>query len=361
MFLGIDIGGANTKIASSDSSIVDSFYAPLWHDRAILHDVLRHVYARLEDSDIDIEGVGVVMTGELCDCFKTRREGVLRIRDTVSRIFEDAGVEVEYFDRGGIFRRGEAIEEDPLAFASTNWLASAKLVSMIHRDVIFVDCGSTTTDVIPIVGGEIKAKRSDIERLNSHSHELLYSGVLRTNVATLLRRVRLRGEEYAAASELFAITADAYLVLGDITPADYKCESPNGYAFATESEAKSRASAMRRLARVLCSDLEEIGEEGARSIAVQVKDAQVGELVTALREMRERYSLNEVISAGIGDFIIKDAVRALGMRLLNPPWNRSLSAVLPAYAVAKLLEMEIANAGGASGVSPLQTQFTKNE
>jgi len=357
MFLGIDIGGANTKIASSDSSIVDSFYAPLWHDRAILHDVLRHVCARLEDSDIDIECVGVVMTGELCDCFKTRREGVLKIRDTVSRIFEDAGVEVEYFDRGGIFRRGEAIEEDPLAFASTNWLASAKFVSMIHRDVIFVDCGSTTTDVIPIVGGEIKAKRSDIERLNSH--ELLYSGVLRTNVATLLRRVRLRGEEYATASELFAITADAYLVLGDITPADYKCESPNGYAFATESEAKSRASAMRRLARVLCSDLEEIGEEGARSIAVQVKDAQVGELVTALREMRERYSLNEVISAGIGDFIIEDAVRALGMRLLNPPWNRSLSAVLPAYAVAKLLE--IVKAGDASGVSPPQTQFTKNE
>ena len=74
----------------------------------------------------------------------------------------------------------------------------------------------------------------------------------------------------------------------------------------------------------------------------------LGELVTALREMRERYSLNEVISAGIGDFLIKDAVRALGMRLLNPPWNRSLSAVLPAYAVAKLLE--IANAGVASGV-----------
>jgi len=337
MFLGIDIGGANTKIATSDSSLVDSIYAPLWQDRAILYDVLRHASARLEDTGMDIEGVGVVMTGELCDCFRTRREGVLKIRDMASTIFE--GVEVEYLDRSGIFRHGEAIEEDPLAFASTNWLASAKLVSMTHRDVIFVDCGSTTTDVIPIVGGEIKAKRSDIERLHSHAHELLYSGVLRTNVATLLRKVKLRGEEYATSSELFAITADAYLVLGDITRVDYKCESPNSYAFATETEAKSRESAMRRLARVLCCDLEEIGEEGALSIAVQVKDAQVNELITALREMKERYSLNEVISAGIGEFIVKDAAKALDMELLTPLWDRRLSAVLPAYAVAKLLEI----------------------
>jgi len=88
MFLGIDVGGANTKIATSDSSLVDSIYAPLWHDRAILYDVLRRVYTRLEDTGIDIEGVGVVMTGELCDCFRTRREGVLKIRDIVSTIFE---------------------------------------------------------------------------------------------------------------------------------------------------------------------------------------------------------------------------------------------------------------------------------
>jgi len=351
MFLGIDVGGANTKIATSDSSLVDSIYAPLWHDRAILYDVLRRVYTRLEDTGIDIEGVGVVMTGELCDCFRTRREGVLKIRDIVSTIFEGMEVEVEYFDRSGIFRHGEAIEEDPLAFASTNWLASAKFVSMMHRDVIFVDCGSTTTDVIPIVGGEIKAKRSDIERLHSHAHELLYSGVLRTNVAALLRKVKLRGEEYATSSELFAITADAYLVLGDITRADYKCESPNSYAFATEREAKSRESAMRRLARMLCCDLEEIGEEGAHSIAVQVKDAQVNELITALREMKERYSLNEVISAGIGDFIVKDAVKALDMKLLTPSWDRRLSAVLPAYAVAKLLEIEIANDNAGSAGS----------
>ena len=71
MFLGIDVGGANTKIATSDSSLVDSIYAPLWHDRTILYDVLHRVYTRLEDTGIDIEGVGVVMTGELCDCFRT--------------------------------------------------------------------------------------------------------------------------------------------------------------------------------------------------------------------------------------------------------------------------------------------------
>ncbi len=335
MFLGIDIGGANTKIASSDGSFVDSFYAPLWRDRRRVYHLLRRLSI---DIDGDIEGVGVVMTGELCDCFRTKREGVLAIRDMVSESV--ISTEPQFFDCNCNFRHGEAVEREPLDFASTNWLASAKFIASMHsfKDVIFVDIGSTTTDVIPIVDGEIRAKRRDIERL--HSHELLYSGVLRTNVAALLRTVELNGEEYPTSSELFAITADAYLVLGDITTDDYRCESPNSYAFSDERAAKSRESAMRRLARVVCSDLEEIGEEGALSIAAQVKATQVRELTAAMHEMETRYRLRKVVSAGIGEFIVKEAAEALALELLPPPWDRRLAGVLPAYAVAKLLEEE---------------------
>jgi uncharacterized hydantoinase/oxoprolinase family protein len=88
MFIGIDIGGANTKVATSDGGFVDSIYAPLWKNNTILHDlVLSELKRKFEPG---IEAVGVVMTGELCDCFATKREGVLHIKSAVSDTFKNA-------------------------------------------------------------------------------------------------------------------------------------------------------------------------------------------------------------------------------------------------------------------------------
>ncbi len=333
MFVGIDVGGANTKIATSDG-FVDSIYAPLWKNKTILYDVLSEVKQKFEAG---IEAVGVVMTGELCDCFETKREGVLHIKKALSTAFET----LKFFDSNCGFKDGSEVDKDPLSFASTNWLASSKLISEQYEDAIFVDIGSTTTDVIPIVSGEIKAKRTDLERLKSG--ELIYSGVLRTNVATVLKEVEIgdKGEECGISSELFAITADAYLVLGYITADDYSCESPDSYAFGgRENEEKSRVSAMRRLSRVVCSDLEEIGEDSAVGIAEQVKKAQVEGLAASMVRLKEKYGLKMVVSAGIGDFIAKEAADSLNIQFLSlySIYGTKISATFPAYSVSKLLE-----------------------
>ncbi len=335
MFVGIDVGGANAKIATSDG-FVDSIYAPLWKNKAILYDVLSKVKQKFE-TGAGIEAVGVVMTGELCDCFETKREGILQIKKALSTTFEA----LKFFDTNYAFKDGFEVDKDPLSFASTNWIASSKLISEQYEDAIFVDIGSTTTDVIPIVRGEIKAKKTDLERLKSD--ELIYSGVLRTNVATLLKKVEIgeKGEECGISSELFAITADAYLVLGYITEDDYSCESPDSYAFGgREKEEKRRASAMRRLSRVVCSDLEEIGEDSAVGIAEQVKKAQVEGLVASMVRLKEKYGLKMVVSAGIGDFIAKEAADSLNIQFLSLSsiYGKKISATFPAYSVARLLE-----------------------
>jgi probable H4MPT-linked C1 transfer pathway protein len=294
----------------------------------------------LEAEGKGIKAVGVVITGELCGCFSTKREGVLYIKRAVSNMFEDT----KFFDIYCNFKNSSSADKDSLSIAATNWLASAKFLSKEHKDAIFVDIGSTTTDVIPIVDGKIKAKRTDFERLKYG--ELIYSGVLRTGVAHLLKRVKVRGEEYGTSSELFAISADAYLVLGYITNDDYSCEKPCNY-FANEEvekkeEDKRRISAMQRLARVLCSDLDEIGEEGVVGIAEQVKGAQVEELIDSIKRIKAKYGLKKVVSAGIGDFIVKEAADSLDMDFLSLSsiYRKKISAVFPAYAVAKLLETQ---------------------
>jgi len=157
MFIGIDVGGANTKIVTSDG-VVNSVYAPLWKNKSILYDLLSE-YA----SASELEAVGAVMTGELCDCFVTRREGVLHIKEALSAVFK----EVKFFNSHCLFKDSTEVDKAPLSFASTNWLASSKLISEQYEDAIFVDLGSTTTDVIPIAGGMIKARRTDLKRLKS--------------------------------------------------------------------------------------------------------------------------------------------------------------------------------------------------
>lgn len=341
MIVGIDVGGANTKVATSDGSFVRLIYAPLWRNKAIISDVLADVKRRLEAEGKGIEAVGVVMTGEICGCFNTKREGVLYIKKVVSTMFGDTN----FFDRDCNFKNSSYVDKDPLSFAATNWLASAKFLSEEYKKVIFVDIGSTTTDVIPIVEGKVKAKRTDFERLKSG--ELIYSGVLRTGVAHLLKRVKIRGEEYMTSSELFAITADAYLALGYIRKDDYSCEKPCNYAYSfaregEDKEDKNRISAMQRLARVVCSDLEETGEEGAVSIAEQVKETQVEELIDSMKRIKKKYGLKGVVSAGIGDFIVKEATDSLNIKFLSlsSRYGKEISAVFPAYAVVKLLEAQ---------------------
>ncbi len=332
MYLGIDVGGANTKLATADGR-VESLYAPLWLAKERLFDVLAAAKRKYSS---ELEVVGAVMTGELSDCFASRRDGVLYIKEALASTFNS----VLFFDLNGAFQDASVVDRNPLAFAASNWLASATLVAEQYPDTIFVDIGSTTTDVIPIVGGEIRARKTDLGRLQAG--ELLYSGILRTTIAALLHSVELaEGKVCGVASELFAITADAYLVLGELSEAEYSCSSPNSYAFhGREAEEKSRLSALRRLARVVCSDLEELDERGAVRIAEQVKRAQVDALASSLARLKAKYGLETIVAAGIGDFIVREAAEALDLHpvFLSAVYSKELAATFPAYAVAKLIE-----------------------
>jgi len=342
MMLGIDVGGANTKAATSDGSFVRLIYAPLYRNKAILYPVLADVKRGLAAEGKGINAVGAVMTGELCGCFHTKRAGVLYITEEVSNMFWDA----KFFNSDCAFKSKSSVDKAPLSFAATNWLASAQFLSEEYKNAIFVDIGSTTTDVIPIVRGKIKAKNTDFERLKYG--ELIYSGVLRTSVSSLLKRVEIGGEEYRISSEYFATTADVYLVLGNIRKDVYNCEKSDSYLHSvrankevnTEKEVNHRINATRRLARVVCSDLDEIEEESAVSIAEQAKEAQVEELIDSMKRIKEMYGLKAVVSAGIGDFIVKEAADSLNIALLSlsSVYGREISATFPAYAVAKLLE-----------------------
>src|SRR5205085_469250 len=118
----------------------------------------------------------------------------------------------------GLARRGRPAghaRARPHEVAAANWMASATLVARTVPDALFIDVGSTTTDIIPIAGGEVAAAgRTDPARLRSG--ELVYTGCLRTPVCAIVRSVPQSGGRTRVASERFAIAADVYRWLGSI-------------------------------------------------------------------------------------------------------------------------------------------------
>ncbi|NPV61223.1 MAG: hydantoinase [Methanotrichaceae archaeon] len=316
MILGLDIGGANTKAASSDGRIAESVYLPLWKD-ASLGGVLSR-YAGLGP-----ESVGVVITGELADCYFSKLEGVKSISAQVEKSFQ---CPVHFWGFAGFD------PQDPLELAAANWSATAAFLAGDVGDCLLVDMGSTTTDLIPIKGRPL-AEKSDFLRLSRG--ELLYMGLLRTGLGALLQAARLAGERVPLSSELFSIAADAYLALEEISSKSYSCDTPDGAG-------KTQEAAMRRLARQVCADLEEIGEAGAMAIARQVRDRQFRRLVMGIERQARNHGLKTVAATGIGELMIAEAASFLGLECirLSQRYGSKISDIFPAYAVARLLEMK---------------------
>ena len=299
--IGIDIGGANLKVV--DDAGVHIHYCPLWQG-APLADLLEP-YA---------EPAAVVMSGELADCFSSKIEWIRWIVDAVQGVIPDAA----------FYGTDAAFHARPVpALAAANWLASADYLRGEYADAVLLDVGSTTADVIPLNCFEDLKGLTDTRRLQKQY--LVYTGMLRTNVATILSSVTLDGTVTPVSTEYFAASADAHLVLGHIAPVDYTCPAP-------DNGEKTVDAALRRLARVVCADIDEIGNSGGLQVARQFWEAQRTLIVRAVGRALFRSGAERVITAGVGAEIF---ARELAGITLEQEIGEVADA-LPAYAVREV-------------------------
>ena len=328
--LGWDVGGANVKAAVVEARPggravhTQSRAFEIWRDKSALPGVLRALAAELPA----VSSVAVTMTAELSDVFRTKGEGVGFVLDAVEATAE---APVRVFTTAGEFVDAAGARARPLEAAASNWVATALLVGQFVPDALLVDVGSTTTDVVPVVGGRVAAVgRTDPERLLAG--ELVYTGVVRTNVAAMVRSVPLRGGRCPVASELFAVSGDVHVLLGALRPDDYTGPTPDGRPPTSEFAAE-------RLARVVCADREMLGPEEIRAIAAAVAEAQVAEVAGALARVAGRIGRPlPVITTGLGGFLARRAAERLGIptRDLADVLAVDVGTAAPAVAVAWL-------------------------
>src|ERR671915_2487368 len=299
MRLAVDIGGANTKAAWFDGELVRTLTRPfeVWRDREALAGVLREVGAGPADA------VAITWTAELSDAFRTKREGVSFVLDAALAAFGDRPLSV--LTTAGELVTVEEARARPWDIAAANWVATALAVADVHADALLIDVGSTTADIVPIAAGRVAATgHNDLERLLAG--ELVYTGALRTNLAAIAPRVPVRGGWCPVASESFAISADVHLVLGHLTPEAYDCPTPDG-------RPATVVFARERIARLVCSDAEQLDADEIDAIAAFLHREQLRRIEDAARRVqRPLPPAAPVIAVGAGDFLGRDVAARLG-------------------------------------------------
>jgi probable H4MPT-linked C1 transfer pathway protein len=315
--IGFDVGGVNTKAAYVETEGVKvielrtaSEYFPVWR-RSLdqLPVMLGGLLEQLKGSS-GLDGVGLTMTAELSDAYRTKREGVHHILGCMEQILD--GVPGFVMDVDAELRTVKAARREPLAVAAANWAATGWMVSQRVRDCIVVDIGSTSTSIIPVVDGEIAARgRNDLEKLMNG--ELVYTGSLRTNVAAILDAISLRGGQARVSSELFSQSGDVHLILGNIGEGDYTVDTADG-------RDRTRTESMARLARVVCADVEMLSEREIVDIAKQVYNRQIEQVAGGLKQvyggLKSVFKREPpIVVTGLGrEFLAKAAAQRAGFK-----------------------------------------------
>ncbi len=318
--LGLDIGGANLKAATATGRAVSVAF-PLWKQPDALPAALASLAARFPG----IDELAVTMTGELCDCYATKRDGVNRILDAVE--FAAAGRAVRVWGTGGSWLSVAVARLQSLAVAASNWHALATFAGRFapEGNGLLIDIGSTTTDIIPLLWSDpFAAGRSDFDRLQSG--ELVYIGVKRTPIMALAMP--------NLCAEYFADTRDVHIVLGQ-TP-----EDPNATDTA-DGRPATILNSLDRLARMFGADRETASMDRTIEFAIRCYQHQRAILVDGLRRV-DSSDLRTLIVSGAGEWLAREVWKAAYPEL-NPPivslsaeLDPEVSACAPAYAIAVL-------------------------
>ncbi len=331
---GFDIGGAHLKVTRAENGrIVEAvtIATPLWQGLETLNAGLREAQPVYAGADLH----AFTMTGELADVFPSREAGVAGLLERISAQFP-GGEKLIYAGRSGFVGMNEAagLAND---IASANWHATAALVARLAGEALFIDMGSTTTDLIPVLGGAVVNRGySDAERLLSG--ELVYTGFTRTFLFGVASSAPVQGQITPLMNEYFASMADAHRILGVLDEKDDKHASADG-------QAKTVAGSIARLARMVGRDAADLEPVEWRTVARWFSEQQLRLVHDAAFRAAGRLTDDApIVAAGTGRWQLRRLAERMERRFVDfadlipadDAVRREASSAAPASAVALL-------------------------
>jgi probable H4MPT-linked C1 transfer pathway protein len=346
LFTGFDIGGAHLKAAqvTQDGRVVAALQVPcaLWRGLDRLEQAFEEALSRLAP----VERAAITMTGELADLFPDRATGVRRLAEATQAALPRARHRL-WAGRLG-FVAPDRVASSAVEIASANWLASATLAARLLEQGLFVDLGSTTTDILVLARSEVRAEGLT-DRARLATGELVYTGLTRTALMALADRAPFAGRWVGVMKEHFATTADIYRVL-ELLPEEVDQHE------AADGGPKTAEASVRRLARMIGADSEEGGPDDWRRLAGWFARRQMRVIEDAAALQLSRGLLRDsapLIGAGCGRFLLRPLAHELGLPYrdftelldLAPEARGWAASCAPAVAVAVLAAREPERAG----------------
>ena len=350
---GIDIGGANLKFALIDAGLSSGAVSvdqptttsfgpnvestgevsfPFWTDHLNLVATLN----QMRKPWPDIDGVAITMTAELADCFETKRQGVHFIVDAVRRAFPQT--DCRFYTTKGELVDANLAKQNWALTAASNWHASAWHLFRQHKltDGFLIDIGSTTCDLIPVEAGlPVAPGQTDLDRLRNG--QLVYAGVGRTAICSLIDSVQLADGKVAVARERFATVTDAMIWTARKAPQRNNSDSTDS----ADGRPLTRSACRARLCRMLCADDEDLQDAQVTAIAEQTNTALENQIVTSLRSVVDQHPklAKTFCLAGSGQSLARCAINRV---LANQPQPTIIGTAnpnqtgqaIPAIAVA---------------------------
>ncbi len=243
IYIGWDIGGAHTKytISSNNSVKSVSYIVPLqlWKSLDPLKELINDIHDKYNMSYTIINGF--TMSGEMCDIFTNREEGVKKILSLFNRSLSKNYI---YTSKYGIIPIKKYINYEYIA--SMNWHIIAYYLKDFYKNIIAIDTGSTTTDIMLIKNNKCINQRVD-DHSGLKSTELMYTGILRTPIFSVVKYISFNRQKYYLIPEYYATMADIYRVLGVIEPKE-------DYSATADGRSKSQLNTFIRISRSLGFD-----------------------------------------------------------------------------------------------------------
>lgn len=338
--VGWDIGGAHLKAARVTQGRVEAVAqeaTPLWRGLDTLERGFDALLPRFGGADLH----AITMTGECCDAFATRREGVAGLAALAARRL---GPKVAIYAGAQGFVAPRRAAEQADAIASANWRATATLVASRLRDAVLIDIGSTTVDIAPVVAGAVATLgATDAERLAVG--ELVYTGLARSFVMALADRAPFAGAWTLLMNEYFASSADVHRLLGALPDDADLMDTADG-------RAKSVEASQARLARMIGREASDAPAPRWRALAAWFAEAQLRAICDAAFLRLSRGDVDEdapVVAAGVGARMAQEIARRMARACIAFDALIGASAGVgqcaPAAAVA-LLAVDHAPSGG---------------
>ena len=305
--IGWDIGGAHLKAAIvTKQGLIEQVFleaCPLWQGMSQLEQAVQSILSQLPLSNyLHV----ITMTGELVDCFDNRDQGVSSIIATMQKLLAGQDLAV-YAGMRGFLSPADISPQEYLYIASANWLASASLAARQVGEGLFIDIGSTTTDLLLLNHHQVNTQAyTDYQRLVSG--ELIYTGIVRTAIMAITQSAEFKGVQLGLMAEYFATMADVYRLTGDLNEAHDHTATADGH------EKTSLRSAIR-LSRMIAYEFNQQDWNDWLAFAHHLKNLQKQRVLAGItKRLSQTNSISspKLIGAGIGRFLVKEIATEQG-------------------------------------------------